>query len=74
MDDYSIINGQSYDTSLIEINKKIRSFQLIGDIRPLSYREQFEYKYLILLKTKYSALKRTEIEKYFDKINSVEFN
>lgn len=72
MEDNMLIHSR--DESLIEMNKKIRSFQLIGDIRPLSYREQFEYKYSILLRAKYSELKRTEIEKYFDNINSVEFN
>lgn len=51
---------QSYDTALIEMNKKIRVLQLIGNRRPLSYREQFDLKYLMILRTKYLALRRKE--------------
>lgn len=51
---------QSYDTALIEMNKKVRALQLIGNRRPLSYREQFDLKYLMILRTKYLELRRKE--------------
>lgn len=55
---------QSMDKSLIEMNKKVRLLQLIGNRRPLSYREQFDLKYLMIVRTKYLALRRKEFEKY----------
>lgn len=51
---------QSIDESLIEMNKKVRLLQLIGNRRPLSYREQFDLKYLMIVRTKYLALRRKE--------------
>lgn len=51
---------QSIDESLITMNKKIRGFQLLGNSRPLSYREQFDFKYLMILRTKYLELRRKE--------------
>lgn len=51
---------QSIDESLIEMNKKVRLLQLIGNRRPLSYREQFDLKYLMIIRTKYLELRRKE--------------
>ena len=64
---------QSIDESLITMNKKVRLLRLIGNRRPLSYREQFDLKYLMIIRTKYLELRRKEFEKYIDKINAIPF-
>lgn len=60
--------GKTYnaDSSLMAMNKAVRAFQLLGNMRPLSYREQFDFKYLMILRAKYLELKRREFEKYID--------
>lgn len=52
---------QSVDESLITMNKKVRLLQLIGNRRPLSYREQFDLKYLMIIRTKYLELRIKEL-------------